>query len=406
MRVFWESVHLALQALWANKLRSMLTLVGVIIGVMTIIAMVSLINGMNTYVADRISSMGATTFIVDRYGIVTSEDQWWEIRKRKPITTEDMEAIDELCEECAVVSGRNVTSATVKRGNQYIDGVHIMGSTPNWIQTVDFEVERGRYVSEDDYQHRRRVAFIGYDVIDNLFPGIDPIGKTIKIDARKYTVIGHGNRRGSTLGMSNDNYIVIPMTSFEKQYGSRRSVDIFIKAQTFERMQEAKDEVRMILRARRNVGYHDDDNFGIMTASDFMSMWEDFSRMIFFVMIGISSISLVVGGVVVMNIMLVSVTERTREVGIRKAVGARSGNILLQFLLEAVMLSLIGGGLGVLGGFLLGSVGTSQLGVPAGIALWSVLLGLGVASTVGIFFGVYPAMKAARLDPIEALRYE
>ncbi len=406
MRVFWESVQLAIQALWANKLRSLLTLVGVIIGVMTIIAMVSLINGMNAYVADRISSMGATTFIVDQYGIVTSEEEWWKVSKRKPITIEDMEAIEENCDECAVVSGRNVTTATVKKGSQYIDEVYIMGSTHNWIEAVDFEVERGRYLSMDDYQHRRRVAFIGYDIIDNLFPGVDPINKALKINGREYTVIGHGNRRGSTLGQSNDNYVVIPMTTFEKQYGSRRSVDIFIKAATFDRMQEAKDEVRMILRARRNVGYHEDDNFGIMTASDFMSMWENFSRMIFFVMIGISSISLIVGGVVVMNIMLVSVTERTREVGIRKAVGARSGNILLQFLLEAIMLSTIGGGLGVLGGFVLGSIGTSQLGVPTGIALWSVLLGLGVASSVGIFFGVYPAMKAARLDPIEALRFE
>jgi len=294
----------------------------------------------------------------------------------------------------------------VKRGSKSLDDVSIVGTTSNYSRIVDFKLERGHYFTEDDYEHHRCVAYVGYDIIDNLFPAVDAIEKKIKIQGREYTIIGNGEREGSTLGQSKDNYIFIPLTAFENQFGTRRSVDIVAKVTSFEKMEEAQDQARMTLRARRGVKYGEDDNFGIMTARDFMTMWENFSRGASLVMVGISSISLVVGGIVIMNIMLVSVTERTREVGVRKAVGARKKVIMLQFLAEAVMLSLLGGGIGVSLGFIIGAVLTSQIGVPAGVALWSVLLGFGVSSAVGIFFGVYPAMKAARLDPIEALRYE
>ncbi len=406
MRAFLDSIRIALGALWVNKMRSILTLVGVIIGVTTIIAIVSMINGMNAYVANQISGLGATTFIVDRYGIVTSEEQWWKVFNRKKITIEDMKAVAKNCPDCAEVGGRMYTARTVKRGSQYLDDVYIVGVTANFTRIVKQDVERGHFMTVDDYQHRRPVAFIGYDIVDNLFPGLDPVGKEIKIDGRKYTVIGHGVREGSTLGQSNDNYVYIPLTTFEKQFGRRRSVDLFIKAASFGMMDEVKDQARMVLRARRGVKYHDDDDFGIMTAADFMSMWENFSRGAAMVMVGISSISLVVGGIVIMNIMLVSVTERTREIGIRKAVGARRKSIMFQFLSEAVTLSLVGGGIGVALGFAIGAFLSNLIGVPAGVALWSVFLGLGVSSVVGTFFGVYPAMKAARLDPIEALRHE
>ncbi len=406
MQLLFESIRIALRALWVNKLRSVLTLIGVIVGVTTIIAIVSMINGMNTYVANEISSLGATTFMVDKYGLVTSEEQWWKVFKRKDLTMEDMKAVAENCPGCSEVGGRMYTSRQVKRGSQYLDDVYILGTTSNFLRIIQIDVERGRYPTEDDYRHRRQVAFVGYDILDNLFPGVDPIGKQIKISGREYTVIGHGERRGSTLGQSKDNYVHIPLTTFQKQFGRRRSLRIVAKANSFETMEKTKDQVRMIMRARRGVKYHEEDNFGIMTAADFMSMWENFSRGASLVMVGISSISLVVGGIVIMNIMLVTVTERTREVGIRKAVGAKKKNIMFQFLAEAVTLSMIGGGIGVAFGFIIGSVLTSQIGVPAGVQLWSVILGLGVSSVVGTFFGVYPAMKAARLDPIEALRYE
>jgi len=406
MRILWESIRIGTRALWANKLRSILTLVGVVIGVTTIIAIVSMINGMNAYVANQISVLGATTFVVDQYGIVKSEEEWWRVFKRKRLMLEDLKAVAANCPDCAEVGGREDALGSVKRGNKSLDDVRIGGATANYLRIVDVNLERGHFPTEDDYEHHRPVAYIGYDVIDNLFPGVDPMGKEIKINGRAYTVIGNGERRGSTLGQSNDNFVYIPLTTFQGQFGRRRSLNIMVKAASFDKMEEAKDQVRMILRARRGVKYGEDDNFGIMTTRDFMSMWENFSRGASLVMIGISSISLVVGGIVIMNIMLVSVTERTREVGIRKAVGARKKVIMLQFLAEAVALSLLGGGVGVGLGFAIGGILTSQIGVPAGVALWSVLLGLGVSSGVGIFFGVYPAMKAARLDPIEALRYE
>ncbi len=406
MRQFLESAKIALGALWANKLRSILTLIGMIIGVSTIIAIVSLINGMNQYVAAEIQTLGATTFTVDREGIITSEEEWWESRKRKTLTVEDYRAIDEVCVGCERVAARTITMRSAKYGNKYINDVYVMGSTPEFPLIVDFEIENGHYPTAADYQHRRRVAFIGYDVIDNLFPGVSHIGKEIRIAGREYTVIGNGVRRGSTLGQSKDNYIIIPLSTFEKQFGDRRSLDLFVKAYTYESMDETQDEVRMVMRARHKLKYDDKDDFSITTAADIQRMWDNFSSGAFLVMIGISSISLIVGGIVIMNIMLVSVTERTREVGIRKAIGARRMNIMWQFLAESLTLSIVGGAIGIVSGFLIGMVLSNMSGIPLGVEAWSIIAGILVAGGVGTVFGVYPAMKAARLDPIEALRYE
>jgi putative ABC transport system permease protein len=406
MRQFLESAKIALGALWANKLRSILTLVGVIIGVATIIAIVSLITGMNQWVANEISVLGATTFIVDREGIITSEEEWWESRSRKKIEVADVEAIDEACESCELVAGRAITVRQAKHGNRYVDDVFIMGSTADWPLIVDFNIEEGHYPTVSDVQHSRQVAFIGYDLIDNLFPGVSHIGKTIKIAGRKYTVIGNGERRGSSLGQSRDNYVVIPLTTFQKQFGTRRSLDVFVKAPSYAAMSSTQDEVRMIMRARHKLRPDQDDDFRISTAADLMNLWEDFSSGAFLVMIGISSIALVVGGIVIMNIMLVSVTERTREVGIRKAIGARKLNIMWQFLSESLTLAVIGGAIGIGTGVGAGWALSAASGMPMGIEAWSVVSGILVSGGVGTIFGVYPAMKAARLDPIEALRYE
>jgi putative ABC transport system permease protein len=406
MLQFLESARIALAALWANKLRSILTLVGMIIGVATIIAIVSLITGMNQYVAAEISTLGATTFMMDREGIITSDEQWWERSRRPKIEMQDVYAIEQGCGSCEMVGARSLTFRTAKAGNKHIDDVFIMGSTANFPSIVDFEIENGHYPTESDNEHRRSVAFIGYDVIDNLFPGINHIGQTIRLGGRDYTVIGNGKKRGSTLGQSRDNYVIIPLSTFQKHYGERRSLDVFVKAPVFEAMDDAQNEVRVIMRARHKLKYGQDDDFEIYTAGDIMTVWENFSRGAFVVMIGISSIALVVGGIVIMNIMLVSVTERTREIGIRKAIGARKSSIMWQFMSESLTLSIVGGivgiGLGVLAGW-----GLSKMsGIPMGIELWSVVAGVLVSGGIGTIFGVYPAMKAARLDPIEALRYE
>ena len=406
MRQLIESVRIALAALWANKMRSILTLVGMIIGVATIIAIVSLITGMNQYVATQIDQLGATTFIVDREGIITSEDTWWERMKRKKLTVEDMDAIAVACQGCEEVGGREITMRKIKRGNRYVNDAWVMGSTANFPQIVDFEIEGGHYPSESDNEHRRHVAFIGYDLIDELFPGVSHIGKTIVVSGQEYTVIGNGKRRGSSFGNSHDNYVIIPLSTFEKQFGKRRSFEIYVKSASFETMDAAKDEVRMVMRARHKLKYAEADDFEMFTAGDIMSMWENFSRGAFIVMIGISSISLVVGGIVIMNIMLVSVTERTREIGIRKAIGARKASVMWQFMSEALTLSVIGGAVGIMAGVAAGKGLSAISGIPMGIEVWSIVAGILVSGGIGTIFGVYPAMKAARLDPIEALRYE
>jgi len=401
-----ESVKIALGALWANKMRSILTLIGMIIGVATIIAIVSLITGMNQYVAAQIQDLGATTFIVDREGLITSEEEWWESRKRKKLEVADLDAITSGCQLCEATAGRSITVRKVKHGNRYVNDVYVMGSTARFPYIVDFDIEKGYYPTESDNEHRRSVAFIGYDLIDNLFPGVSHVGKTIDIGGQQYTVIGNGVRRGSSLGQSRDNYVVIPLSTFEKQFGERRSLEIFVKARSYAAMSETQDEVRMIMRARHKLRYGDDDDFRITTAADVQNLWEDFSRGAFLVMIGISSIALVVGGIVIMNIMLVSVTERTREVGVRKAIGARKLSIMWQFLAESLTLSIVGGVIGVIGGIVAGVGLSSMSGIPMGIESWSIVAGILVSGGVGTIFGVYPAMKAARLDPIEALRYE
>jgi len=406
MGQFVESVRIALGALWANKLRSALTLIGIIIGVTTIIAIVSMITGMNQYVAREISTLGAATFIVDREGIITSNDQWWDRRGRRNLTIADMEAIASACESCELVAGRAVTERQVRHGNLFVDDVWVMGSTANWPLIVDVEIEEGHYPTESDNAHRRSVAFIGYDLIDHLFPGISYIGKTIRIGGHEYTIVGNGKRRGSTLGQSRDNYVIIPQSTFEKHFGAQRSLDIFVKVSSIAAMTGTQDEVRMVMRARHKLSYAADDDFEIYTAADLMSVWENFSQGAFLVMIGISSIALVVGGIVIMNIMLVSVTERTREIGIRKAIGARKMSVLWQFLSESLTLAVAGGAIGILGGVLCGWALSAISGLPMGIELWSIIAGILVSGGIGTIFGVYPAMKAARLDPIEALRYE
>jgi putative ABC transport system permease protein len=406
MLQFLESAKIALGALWANKMRSILTLVGMIIGVATIIAIVSLITGMNQYVAAQIQGLGATTFIVDREGLITSEEEWWASRKRKKLDMADLKVITESCQLCEQTAARSITRRKVKHGNQYVNDVYIMGSTARFPYIVDFDIEHGYYPTESDNEHRRTVAFIGYDVIDNLFPGISHIGQKITIGGQQFTVIGNGVRRGSSFGQSRDNYIIIPLSTFQKLFGTRRSLDIFVKAPSYAAMDETQDEVRMIMRARHKLRYGDDDDFRLTTAADVQSMWENFSSGAFLVMIGISSISLIVGGIVIMNIMLVSVTERTREVGIRKAIGARKLSIMWQFLAESLTLSVVGGIMGILLGILGGVALSNMSGIPMGIETWSIVAGILVSGGVGTIFGVYPAMKAARLDPIEALRYE
>jgi putative ABC transport system permease protein len=404
---FLESIGIALKSLVANKLRSILTLIGVIIGVMTVIAVVSIIAGMNRYVADQIKTLGSTTFFVDSgWRTVMSEEDYLKILKRKDLTLDDMEAVKQGCPLCWKVGAEVETYKKVKYREKYLNDVEIRGTTANVTEISSIDLSSGRYPSEFENEHNRKVALVGWDIADNLFPGQDAVDKDVKIGNYYFRVVGVAKKRGSFLGFSQDNFVMIPITTFNKIFGTKRFLAIFVKVESFGSMQEAQDQVRLVLRTRRNVPYDKPDDFAIMTADTFMEMYRNFTSTAFIVMIGVSSIALVVGGIVIMNIMLVSVTERTREIGIRKAVGAKKKNILWQFLIEAVTLSLVGGSIGIILGGIMAKVVAAFSPLPAAIEVWSVITGLIIATSVGLFFGIFPAVKAAKLDPIVCLRHE
>ena len=405
-----EAIKIAFLSLWANKLRSALTLLGVVIGVAAVIAVVTFVNGINSYVAERIFNLGADVFIMFKVSpAVTNIDHYIEAQKRKDLTMDDYQAVREGCKLCAYVGAyaRN-NSGHVKYGEQALSDTMVQGMTPSVAVTQDIDIDSGRMLGESDVENNAPVAIVGTDIVDNLMPGVDPIGKEIRVDGWIYRIIGVGKKKGSVLGQSLDNYVLMPITSWMKQNGGHNTnMRISAKAVgTGPVLDAATDEARVILRARRHDPAGGADSFDMETNSSLLSIWANLTGTFFVAMIGIAAISMVVGGIVIMNIMLVSVTERTREVGIRKAMGARRSDVLLQFLIEAVILSLVGGVVGVLLGIAVAKGVTLAVGMPSVIKLWAVLAGLAVSASVGIFFGVYPARRAATLDPIAALRFE
>jgi putative ABC transport system permease protein len=404
-----ESIRIALRSLWANKLRSVLTLLGVVIGVAAVIAVVTFVSGINDYVAKKIFNLGADVFIAAKMSAVeTNVDHFLEAEKRKNLNLEDYQAVAESCRHCDYVGALMRGTAKVKHNEQSISDTTIQGITPSIATIQDTDLTSGRMLNETDLNNHSQVAVVGTDIVEHLLGGADPLGQEIRIDGWTYHVIGIGKKKGKTLGQSADNYALIPITVYLKQYGSHNSsISIWGKAAaTGVPLNQAIDETRAALRAHRHDGTGENDSFEIETNASLLGIWSGLSNTFFMATIGIAAVSLVVGGIVIMNIMLVSVTERTREIGIRKALGARRDDVLLQFLIESVILALIGGALGVLSGVGVAGVVTALIGMPSSIKLWAVGAGLMVAATVGIFFGVYPARKAARLDPIVALRFE
>ncbi len=401
-----ESVSMAMSSLWSNKLRTFLTLLGIIIGVLSIIAVVSIIQGLNNYVYTKFAFYGANDFSVAKFSMMsTSLKEWREMLKRKNLTLDDMRLVRNQCKSCELVGATVNTARTVKFRNQYLKDVNVRGVThlDHIIGSV-VELERGRHIQREDEEHSRYVCIIGADIIEKLFPYLDPLGKRLKIGTRSFLVIGLGQKKGKLIGFSQDNYVRIPISTFHKIYGSRRSIDINIHTLSQEQLEIAREEVRTILRSKRHVSFKDPDDFSFASSETFIQMYKTLTSSIYIAMIAISSLALLVGGIVVMNIMLVAVTERTNEIGIRMAVGARRNDILIQFLIEAAAISTTGGLIGILIGFAIAKVFTAVTSWPSSIEPVSIAVAIFVSASVGIFFGIYPANKAAKLDPIEALR--
>jgi putative ABC transport system permease protein len=405
---FSEAVAIATASLWAHKLRSVLTLIGVVIGVAAVIAVVSLINGANQYVATKVFNLGADVFgLAKQPSIITNVDDFLEFQKRKRITYDDYEAVRELCKSCKEVGASLGGRMEIRSGLNSLKDTNLRAWTTQMAELYDVDLVEGRHMTDADLRTAAPVCVIGMDIKENLLPGLDPVGREIRWNNIGCQIIGVGKKEGSSLGTSLDNWIILPLTTYMKEYGTQQdSLRVTARVVSAEKIQESVDEVRQIMRGRHHLSYSTKDDFAIETSDSFLSLWKDISQSFFLVTIAIASISLVVGGIVIMNIMLVSVTERTREIGLRKAMGARRSDILLQFLIESTTVAAIGGALGVVFGVLAAKVVSMLSPLPSAVQLWSVLGGLAVALSVGLFFGTYPASKAAKLDPVEALRSE
>jgi len=403
-----ESFGMAMASLWSNKLRTFLTLLGIIIGVLTIIAVVSIIQGLNNYVYTKMSFYGANDFSVSKFSMIgMSLKEFKEQLKRKDVTLAEMTLLRERCRTCELIGASTSTTRNAKAGSRLVKNVEVRGVTSldHLIGSV-VELSGGRHLQREDEDHSRNVCVIGSEIAANLFPAVDPLGRTVKVGADNFTIVGVGKEKGKILGFSQDNYVRIPITTFLKTYGSRRSIEINIHTAGQTEMAAAQEEVRTILRGARKLAFKTPDDFAFRTSETFIQFYKSATSGIYFAMIGIASIALLVGGIVVMNIMLVSVTERIKEIGVRMAVGARRKDILLQFLIESSAISGVGGVIGIILGIALAQGVSAATSLPASVDPASVLLAVVMSSSLGLFFGIYPANKAAKLNPVEALRSE
>jgi putative ABC transport system permease protein len=411
---FSEAIRIAVASLRSNKLRSFLTVLGILIGVSSVIAVVAIISGLDRYVAERVLELGSKSFTVQKLpDIITSANEWIEMQKRKDVGMADVEAVRRGCTLCSEVGAMVATTRDARFGRTTQRDVRLMGVTENYSRIGSIrELIAGRHLIDDDVDNARNVAVIGTDVLDAFFGSMEPLGRLISVDGREYRVVGVAARKGSVFGESQDNFVWVPITLFQKYYGTRRSVVIQAEARSMDEFEEAQDQARVVMRVRRHLEYAEPDDFSLETGESVLDLWQSATQGIYAATLLVTAISLIVGGVVVMNIMLVSVTERTAEIGVRKALGAKRRDILRQFVVESVILSLFGGALGVLGavafakglGAVLGNIMAADFVAP--VHIWAVLLAVAVSSLVGLVAGLYPASRAASLDPVAALRQE
>jgi len=401
-----DLARIAVKSIRAHKLRSFLNLLGIIIAVTTIIAVISVVSGLNKYAADVISGLGPNTMIFDRFGIITSRAAFFEALKRKEITDDDVEAVRRLVPQAKRVTGRVFSSHPVYAEGHRLTDMLVIGSGPELPWMTGLELEDGRYFTQTEADAARQVAVIGWDIKDEIFPHVDPVGRMINVAGKPFRVIGTMARQGSAFGESQDRWVLVPLPSFRRAFGIARGVGMFVEAPDEGSRKEVEDAVRVVLRARRGTPFGAPDPFGIVDAEALSSLWKSITFSAFALVIWISSISLVVGGVAIANTMFASVVERTHEIGVRKALGARRRDLHRQFLFEAVFLSFVGGVLGVAVGWLAAQAVGAWSPFPARVTPFLVLTGLSVATFSGLLAGWLPAVRAARLDPIVALREE
>jgi putative ABC transport system permease protein len=404
-----ESAKIALAAIAAAKLRSFMTVLGNIVAVTSIIAVVSLIQGLNASVKQAIlNQAGVDSFNIQQFPVTTTDEEFEEVRANPPLTLQEARAIRRYSGELvSAVMGQSNGNGRITHRDKSIDGVQVQGVTSEYVSFSGFDAERGRLMSPTEVETSRPVAVLGWQTADRLFGTlVDPIGKTIQIEGVHFRVVGVSAKTGSFLGASQDEFAVIPLGQFHIIFGARRSLALTVKPRDVSMMQAAMDEATIALRTARRLKPRQRDNFGMFTSDTFLNIYQGFTRGIFAVLIGVVGLSLVVGGIVIMNIMLMVVTERTREIGLRKALGARRADIMAQMLVESIVLSTLGGVVGTVLGGGIALIIAAATPIPASVEIWSIALGIGITAAVGLFFGLYPAMRAAALDPIEALRRE